>query len=67
MTPVVCLPFVVYWQGYALIEFEKREEAEAAIKGMNDKPILGQDVKVDWAIVKGTLTHTLTHSVGGTA
>jgi RNA-binding protein 8A len=39
-------------KGYALIEFEKKEEAQAAIKGMNGKDLLGQSVTVGWAFVK---------------
>ena len=40
-------------QGYALVEYERKEEAENAIAGMNGKPLLGQAVSVDWAFTKG--------------
>lgn len=39
-------------KGYALVEFEKFEEAEEAIKEMNGGPLLGKPVAVDWAFVK---------------
>lgn len=36
-------------KGYALVEFELREEAKNAISKMNGKDLLGQAVSVDWA------------------
>jgi hypothetical protein len=39
-------------KGYALIEYANKKEAEAAIVGMNGKPLLGATVSVDWAFVK---------------
>mmetsp|Transcript_27416 Transcript_27416/g.26215 ORF Transcript_27416/g.26215 Transcript_27416/m.26215 type:complete len:135 (+) Transcript_27416:111-515(+) len=36
-------------KGYALVEFDSREEAKDAIKKMNGKELLGQSVGVDWA------------------
>ncbi len=39
-------------KGYALLEFSSRREAEAAIKGMSGKSLLGREVKVDWAFLK---------------
>ncbi len=39
-------------KGYALIEFEKYEEALDAIKGMNGKKLLDQTISVDWAFMK---------------
>ena len=36
-------------KGYALVEFESKEEAKDAIKKMNGKDLLGQAVSVDWA------------------
>jgi len=39
-------------QGYALVEFTEYDEANSAIKGMNGKDLLGQNIQVDWAFVK---------------
>ena len=36
-------------KGYALIEYENFEEADAAIRDMNGQEIYGQNVKIDWA------------------
>lgn len=45
--------FFVY-QGYALIEYENYEEAQAAISGMNGAEFLTQTVIVDWAFSNGS-------------
>ena len=39
-------------KGYALVEFEQYDEAANAIRGMNGKKILGQDIRCDWAFMK---------------
>jgi len=39
-------------KGYALIEYETYDEALNAIKGMNEKKILDQVVRVNWAFTK---------------
>ena len=36
-----------------MVEFEKKEEAEAAISELNGEELLGQKINVDWAFVKG--------------
>ena len=40
-----------YPKGYAFVEYEKPNEASAAIKAMNNvsEPLLGQKLKVDFA------------------
>ena len=43
----------VYFQGYALIEYENFEEAQAAIKTMNGSKMLEQTINVDWAFCNG--------------
>jgi RNA-binding protein 8A len=44
----------VCWQGYALIEYDKYEEAEAAIKTMDgSQELFNQTVHVDWAFSNG--------------
>ncbi|KAL0722793.1 hypothetical protein Bca4012_037392 [Brassica carinata] len=40
-------------KGYALIEYEKSEEAQNAIKAMNGADLLTQNVSVDWAFSSG--------------
>lgn len=39
-------------KGYAFIEYDSFEEAEAAVKGMDNQQLLGQTVYVDWAFSK---------------
>ncbi|KAF0715837.1 Aste57867_3147 [Aphanomyces stellatus] len=39
-------------KGYALLEFKELEDAKEVIKEMNNKELLGNKVKVDWAFVK---------------
>jgi RNA-binding protein 8A len=41
-----------YSKGYALVEYAKKEEAEAAITNMNNTELMGQTVHVEWAFVK---------------
>ncbi|KAI8605877.1 hypothetical protein EDD21DRAFT_298936 [Dissophora ornata] len=41
-----------YVKGYALIEYEKLTEAEAAIAGMNGAKLLDQTLTCDFAFVK---------------
>ncbi|KAF8050246.1 hypothetical protein N665_0402s0025 [Sinapis alba] len=40
-------------KGYALIEYEKSEEAQSAIKAMNGAELLTKNVSVDWAFSNG--------------
>eukprot|EP00250_Pteridium_aquilinum_P015748 c22741_g1_i1 orf=191-817(+) len=42
-------------KGYALIEYEKKQEAQAAINQMNGANLLTQTVMVDWAFSSGPL------------
>ncbi|EQC40603.1 26S proteasome regulatory subunit N7 [Saprolegnia diclina VS20] len=39
-------------KGYALLEFKTAEDASEVIAEMNNKELLGQTIKVDWAFVK---------------
>ncbi|XP_039014263.1 RNA-binding protein Y14-like, partial [Hibiscus syriacus] len=44
------------FQGYALIEYEKFEEAKNAISTMDGAELLTQTIKVDWALSNGPST-----------
>ncbi|KAH7446178.1 hypothetical protein KP509_01G043300 [Ceratopteris richardii] len=44
-----------YVKGYALIEYEKKQEAQAAINQMNMAKLLTQTISVDWAFSSGPL------------
>lgn len=39
-------------QGYALVEYEKKEQAEAAIDGASGTPLLEQVISCDFAFVR---------------
>ncbi|XP_010461982.1 PREDICTED: RNA-binding protein 8A-B [Camelina sativa] len=47
-------------KGYALIKYEKKEEAQKAISAMNGAELLTQNVSVDWAFSSGP-THGGSH------
>lgn len=47
------LPMYAASQGYALVEFSSKTEAQDAIKGMNGQEILTQPVNVTWAFGSG--------------
>jgi len=40
-------------KGYAMVEYESRNEAEKAIKEMNSSPFLQKTITVDWAFSRG--------------
>mmetsp|Transcript_21507 Transcript_21507/g.28231 ORF Transcript_21507/g.28231 Transcript_21507/m.28231 type:complete len:160 (-) Transcript_21507:360-839(-) len=41
-------------KGYALIEYEKYDQAREAITDMNGKEMLGEKIQCSWAFVKGS-------------
>lgn len=45
---------LIFYQGYALIEYENFAEAQAAISRMDGDSILTQIVNVDWAFSNGS-------------
>ena len=50
-------------QGYALVEFEKKEEAESAIRGLNDSEFMEKQLTASWAFVAPpSHTQTINHS-----
>ena len=44
-----------YAKGYALIQYEQFEEAESAIKHMNDAEIYEKKISVNWAFLTNAL------------
>lgn len=42
---------MIYFQGYALIEYESKDEAAEAIERMNGQEFLGKTLTVDWAFM----------------
>ena len=46
--------FLVVLQGYVLLEYEERQEAEDAIASMNGQEFLTRRIKVDWAFKKSS-------------
>eukprot|EP01087_Luapelamoeba_hula_P003676 TRINITY_DN1350_c0_g1_i3.p1 TRINITY_DN1350_c0_g1~~TRINITY_DN1350_c0_g1_i3.p1 ORF type:complete len:193 (+),score=43.29 TRINITY_DN1350_c0_g1_i3:26-580(+) len=49
-------------KGYALIEYEMKKEAQAAIDRMHGATLLGQTLGVDWAFMSGTSSSTSSRS-----
>ncbi|CAN6322207.1 unnamed protein product [Urochloa humidicola] len=48
-----------YAKGYALIEYESFEEAQAAIRAMNGTQLLTMTVYVDWAFSRGPIKNAM--------
>ncbi len=40
-----------YFKGYALIEFEEKDEAQKAIQSMQGKEFRSKKLQVDWAFI----------------
>jgi len=41
-----------FLKGYALLEYESKSEAKAAIKALNGSKLAEKEIKVDWAFKK---------------
>ena len=52
---VSCACAAGFVKGYAIVEYGSKQEAEAAIAGMDGKELLTQTVHVDWAFSSGPL------------
>lgn len=52
------------WQGYALIEYESFEEAQAAIRAMNGTQLLTKTIFVDWAFSRGPIKNFMSTRYG---
>ncbi|CAM9596108.1 unnamed protein product [Choristocarpus tenellus] len=50
-------------KGYALVEFEEKDEAESAIADLDDSDLLGQKLHVAWAFIKGKMMCNCKHAV----
>mmetsp|Transcript_6706 Transcript_6706/g.8824 ORF Transcript_6706/g.8824 Transcript_6706/m.8824 type:complete len:189 (+) Transcript_6706:124-690(+) len=51
-------------KGYALIEYEKYDQAREAITDMNGKEMLGEKIQCSWAFVKGKVCTRKFSTVG---
>lgn len=53
MTGSLCASGVRALQGYAMVEYATKKEAEDAISSMNGQEFLNQPLQVTWCFTKG--------------
>lgn len=54
-----------FCKGYALVEYEKKHQAQDAINALHETELLGQAISVDWAFVQSPRGASAAYNRGG--